>query len=133
MNLLAFCDKIPPIHLRLVARNNGRSMTTLEIARVSGLSRRRVQQMSRSWSWAEFKVVEAAAFIQACGCDLSNRFRTAEAIDRTLRRIPALPKEFDAALSKLKQHLKLKHMSPKEKHEILKHFAARAVSAKPAR
>lgn len=133
MNLLAFCDKIPPIHIRLIARRSGRAMSTMDIVRVSGLSRRRVQQMSRSWSWAEFKVVEAAAFIQACGCDLSKRFRTAEAISRTLSKIPALPKDFGGALETLKKHLELRHMTPKEKHEILKHFAARAVAARSPR
>lgn len=66
-------DKIPPNLCRILARKGRIAMTNKEIADASGLTIKRVGEISRQTSWSKIDVGQASAFAAACGINLINQ------------------------------------------------------------
>lgn len=66
-------DKIPPNLCRVLARNGRLAMTNQEISDASGLTLKRVGEISRLTTWAKVDVGQASAFASACGVNLVNQ------------------------------------------------------------
>lgn len=76
MSLVTKLDKLPPNLVRVLARNGGKSLSNRDISAKSGLTVKRIGQISRMGSWGGLQVSEAAAFAAACGVDLINQAKT---------------------------------------------------------
>ena len=76
MSLVTKLDKLPPNLVRVLARNGRRSLSNRDIAAESGLTVKRIGQISRMRSWGGLQISEAAAFAEACGVDLINQAKT---------------------------------------------------------
>jgi hypothetical protein len=76
MSLVTKLDKLPPNLVRVLARDGRRSLSNKDISSRSGLTVKRVGQISRMKSWGGLQVSEAAAFTEACGVDLINQSKT---------------------------------------------------------
>ena len=76
MSLVTKLDKLPPNLVRVLARDGRRSLSNKSIAAKSGLTVKRIGQISRMRSWGGLQISEAAAFAEACGVDLINQAKT---------------------------------------------------------
>tara|TARA_Y100000034_G_C6722777_1_gene319838 strand:- start:215 stop:529 length:315 start_codon:yes stop_codon:yes gene_type:complete len=76
MSLVLKLDKLPPNLVRLIARDGRKALSNRDIARKSGLSLKRIGQISKMTTWGSLQVGEAAAFADACGVDLINQAKT---------------------------------------------------------
>jgi len=76
MSLVLKLDRLPPNLVRVLARDGGRSLSNKDIAAMSGLSVKRIGQISKMKSWGRLQVSEVAAFAAACGVDLVNQSKT---------------------------------------------------------
>jgi len=76
MSLVTKLDKLPPNLVRVLARDGRRSLSNKSIAAKSGLTVKRIGQISRMRSWGGLQISEAAAFAEACGVDLVNQAKT---------------------------------------------------------
>ena len=75
-------DILPPNLVRVLAREGHRSLTNKELSEMTGLTIRRVGQISRQKSWSACTVSEASAFSKACGVDLVNQSTTTKFLKR---------------------------------------------------
>ena len=76
MSLVLKLDKLPPNLVRLIARDGRKALSNRDIARKSGLSLKRIGQISKMTTWGSLQVGEAGAFADACGVDLINLAKT---------------------------------------------------------
>ena len=83
MSLILKLDKLPPNLVRLIARDGRRALSNRDIANKSGLTLKRVGQISRMETWASLQVAEANAFAEACGVDLINQAKTRKYLMRS--------------------------------------------------
>lgn len=84
---LAYFDQLSPRVCRLVARVPGKrrqELTDEVIAKLAGLSRARVYQLSRLKTWANVKVGVMLRFREACGVFPGTEHRHNEYLARTL-------------------------------------------------
>jgi hypothetical protein len=81
--LLIHMDKIPPNLCRVLARNGRLAKTNKEISEASGLTLKRVGEISRLTTWAKVDVNHASAFAAACGVDLVNQGQVRKYLLRT--------------------------------------------------
>ena len=58
-----------------MAREGGRALTNRELAKKSGLSLKRVGEISKKTSWGSVNIRQAASFTEACGVDTVNQWR----------------------------------------------------------
>lgn len=68
--VLVHMDKVPPNLCRVLARKGRKAMTNQEISDASGLTIKRVGEISKLTSWGKVDVGQASAFAAACGVDL---------------------------------------------------------------
>jgi|TARA_Y100000310_G_scaffold11165_1_gene11749 hypothetical protein len=76
MSLVTKLDKLPPNLVRVLARDGRKSLSNRDIAAKSGLTVKRIGQISRMRSWSGLQISEAASFAEACGVDLINQAKT---------------------------------------------------------
>ena len=76
MSLILKLDKLPPNLVRLIARDGRKALSNREISNKSGLTLKRVGQISKMNTWSNLQVSEANAFAEACGVDLINQAKT---------------------------------------------------------
>ena len=76
MALVLKLDKLPPNLVRLIARDGRKALSNRYIARKSGLSLKKIGQISKMKTWADLQEGEAAAFADACGADLITQAKT---------------------------------------------------------
>lgn len=121
MTLTEYLNKLPPYAIRMIATSDCMALSTQQIAQASGLSRRLVQRMSYSQSWAEFSVEDVSRFLEACGCgDTGKRWRYAEHIKRITSGLARRPMRGETVMQYLKRVIPLRHIkSRKVKHELL--------------
>lgn len=74
--LIEKLNKLPPNLVRVLARVGSRSLSNKDISLKSGLTVKRVGQISRMRSWVTCTVAEADSFSAACGVDLVNQSNT---------------------------------------------------------
>ena len=88
MTLWQKLDSLPPVVIRLLAKNaDGSAMTDEEIMSRSGLPRFVVKHLSFMPDWDEVTVANARLFLEGCDCDLTDPARV-RTINRYLRRDP---------------------------------------------
>lgn len=75
-------DIIRPSEVRLLARRNGKRVTTPEIARRARLSINTINLIARRDTWAGIKIGVAERFATACGHDLLRPRRTLQYLRR---------------------------------------------------
>jgi len=75
MSLLKHLDRVPPNLCRVLARDEGRALTNRQIAKRSGLSLKRVGEISKKKSWGSVNIRQATEFTEACGVDTVNQWR----------------------------------------------------------
>ena len=68
--MLRHLDRIPPNLCRVLARVGRRAMTNQEISDKSGLTIKRVGEISRLSSWGRVEVGQVSSFAEACGVNL---------------------------------------------------------------
>lgn len=114
MKLELWWVEFPPYMVRLLARKRSSKerkvpISGSEIASGSGISLRRVDEISRMKSWDNLRVGEASAFIVACGMSVRSLFRDREYIkksvagrtDTMFAHIDSLPDAEKALLNKI--------------------------------
>lgn len=74
--LIKKLNQLPPNLVRVLARAGSRSLSNKDISRKSGLTVKRVGQISRMRSWVTCTVAEVDSFSAACGVDLINQSNT---------------------------------------------------------
>lgn len=75
MTLTEKLNRIPPAIARLLAKHNGRLMTTPELSRRTGFSTYKVSQIADQTSWARITVQDVDTFLTACGLSWSTQRR----------------------------------------------------------
>lgn len=71
MTLTEKLDRIPPCIARLLAKSEGRLMTTSEIMKATGFSKWKVDRISNAKTWANISVKDVDLFLSACGLSWS--------------------------------------------------------------
>lgn len=82
MTLEKLLEEFPACLCRLLARENGRPLSSRELARRSGLTRDRVDYISQTSNWQFIRIGEALRFLKACGVELTSLRRHREFIKR---------------------------------------------------
>lgn len=75
MTLTQKLDRLPPFIVRLLAKSNGRLMTTLELVEKTGFCEGKIKRFSRQTSWATYSVSDVDLFLKACGLSWSTQRR----------------------------------------------------------
>ena len=104
MSLKNKLNQLPPNLVRVLARSGTLSLSNKDISRKSGLTPKRVGQISRLTCWGSCTVSEANAFASACGVDLVNQSQTRKYLMRgpSMAHVKKSPsKEYLLALLKL--------------------------------
>lgn len=73
LNLVKQLDRLPPYLCRVLARKDRKALTNAEVSRISGLTVKRVGEISRLKSWGSVPLSHISAFTRACGVDLLNQ------------------------------------------------------------
>lgn len=73
MTLTEKLDRIPPAIARLLAKHNGRLMTTPELVRRTGFGHDKVQRIANQKTWARISVEDVDIFLTACGLSWSTQ------------------------------------------------------------
>tara|TARA_R100000900_G_scaffold84844_4_gene66766 strand:- start:6 stop:374 length:369 start_codon:yes stop_codon:yes gene_type:complete len=73
LNMVKHFDKLPPYLCRVLARKGRKALTNQDISNVSGLTVKRVGEISRLKSWGSVPLAQINAFAKACGVDLINQ------------------------------------------------------------
>jgi hypothetical protein len=75
MTLEQKLNRIPPCIARLLAKHNGRLMTTDELKRRTGFGHMKLKHISKQKTWARVAVEDVDIFLQACGLSWSAQRR----------------------------------------------------------
>lgn len=75
MTLTEKLDRLPPFIVRLLAKSNGRLMTTLELVEKTGFCSGKIKKLSKQTSWARIAVGDVDLFLKACGLSWSTQRR----------------------------------------------------------
>lgn len=78
-------DVLRPCDVRLLARRNGKRITTAEIARRAKLSIPTVNLYAKARSWKGIKIGQAERFARACGHDLLRPRRNLQYLMRFIK------------------------------------------------
>lgn len=68
-------DRLPPIICRLLARDNGRLISDVELAKRTGWCKTKLRRLYRAKSWGHVKVGDVDKFLAACGMKWSTQRR----------------------------------------------------------
>jgi hypothetical protein len=72
MNFYKTCLRFPPPLVRLLARRDGRAMTTAEIAKAGLFSSSQVDYISSELSWLDRNLIQIQSFTRACNLDFTS-------------------------------------------------------------
>jgi hypothetical protein len=86
MTLEAKLDRLPPFVARLLAKSNGRLMTTLELMEKTGFCHEKIERISKQKSWANIAVRDVDLFLTACGLSWSTQRRQRWMLDLAIRK-----------------------------------------------
>ena len=75
MTLEEKLNRLPPFIARLLAKSNGRLMTTAELMEKTGFGHEKLERISKQKSWARIAVADVDTFLQACGLNWSSQRR----------------------------------------------------------
>lgn len=75
MTLEEKLNRLPPFIARLLAKSNGRLMTTAELMAKTGFGHEKLERISKQKSWARIAVADVDTFLQACGLNWSSQRR----------------------------------------------------------
>ena len=73
LNFVKYFDRLPPYLCRVLARKGGMALTNQDISAISGLTVKRVGEISKLRSWGSVPLAQINAFARACGVDLINQ------------------------------------------------------------
>lgn len=99
---------LPPIMIRLLAKEGPKPLTTEQIAERSGLSPERITSISWLTTWGGVDIVEMEKFLKACDRDFMN-YRSWKAIQNYIKNPAAtfkflqLGEEYEALLKPLSE------------------------------
>jgi hypothetical protein len=71
-NFYRLCDRFPPPLVRLLARKDGRAMTTAQIAHAASMPPMSVITLSQTPTWQRVELESLKGFTRACGVDFDN-------------------------------------------------------------
>lgn len=71
-NYYELCRRYPPVLVRLLARRNGRAMTTAQIAQTAGQRLHEVEAAFAEPSWDNLPLATVRKLTQACGVDFDS-------------------------------------------------------------
>ncbi len=81
-------DSLPPVAIRLLAKNaDGSAMTDETIRARAGIPLAAVKRLSYLPSWDDVRIYEARKFLLGCNCDLTDT-RRVRVLNQYLRRDP---------------------------------------------
>lgn len=75
MTLTEKLDRLPPFICRILAKSNGRLMTTPELMKRTGFGHVKLERISKQTSWAKISVQDVDLFLDACGIKWSSQRR----------------------------------------------------------
>lgn len=75
MTLEEKLNRLPPFLARLLAKSNGRLMTTPELVKKTGFCHEKLERISKQRTWAKITVRDVDLFLSACGLKWSTQRR----------------------------------------------------------
>lgn len=75
MTLTEKLNRIPPCICRILAKSNGKLMTTNELMAKTGFGHMKLKHISKQLSWARIAVEDVDVFLTACGLKWSTQRR----------------------------------------------------------
>lgn len=75
MTLEAKLNRIPPAIARLLAKHNGRLMTTDELIKRTGFGHMKLKHIAKQKTWGRIAVEDVDTFLTACGLSWSTQRR----------------------------------------------------------
>lgn len=107
-------NRLPPIIVRIQAREHGKPLDNEEIARRAGMTVQRLVRIYTAWDWNGVSLGEVDRVRAACGVTLRTQYRILGYIKRTLD---------ERKVVRSMKHLRL--MPKKKRDRLLKHLRNR--------
>lgn len=79
-------NRMPPFVARLMAKSNGRLMTTLELMEKTGFSHVKLERIAKQKTWASIAVRDVDLFLTACGLSWSSQRRQRWLLELAIRK-----------------------------------------------
>lgn len=111
MTLQEKLDRLPPFIARMLAKNNGRLMTTIELMEKTGFCHTKLERISKQKTWANIAVKDVDLFLTACGLSWSAQRRQRWALALAIRKgrihkMRHLKTNTNIGASQVKSHLR---------------------------